>query len=246
MADDQTQVNEQPAVESVAAGQAEVVEQATQAPPPIQAPPAPEEEQEEEESEGEEEQEENHAVAHLEHRHHTVHTAWELTQTYGLQALLWLQFCWTWVSFFGSKGYEISKNVVRTFQPHIFIYFQGSTYPYRVQDYAIAGAGVAPVEWFFDADKQMFIASNLYNTTTEYEPRHFEWLSGQIKYNDLLLYDITEFLQEVRWAGNERPSPAHILSAWSLSSGIVLNLTEGLTLCTINEDGTESVLPLHR
>lgn len=210
--------------------------------------PAPQEESEsepesDEEQEQQQEQEEQHTVPHLV-PYHRIATAWELTQTYGLHALLWAQFFWTWISFFGAKGYEVSKNIVRSFQPHIYVFFQGSNYPYRLQEYSIAGPGVAPVEWFFDSDQQLFLASNVYNTTTEYDTKHFEWLSGQIKYNGLVLYDITEFIQEVKWAGTSRPSPARILSAWSLSSGIVLNFSEGLTLCTINEDGTESVLSL--
>ena len=65
-----------------------------------------------------------------------------------------------------------------------------------------------------------------------------------MKYNDLVLYDISEFLQEVKWSGLERPSAARVLAAWSLDSGIVLNSVNGITLSTINEDGTESNLDL--
>jgi hypothetical protein len=63
-------------------------------------------------------------------------------------------------------------------------------------------------------------------------------------YNNLVLYDISEYLQEVKWAGTARPSTRHVLAAWSLHSGIVLHSIDGILLQTINEDGTETAVPL--
>jgi hypothetical protein len=124
------------------------------------------------------------------------------------------------------------------------VFFQGSPFPYRVQDYTLSGPGVPPIEWYYDADKKLFLSSSVYNTTTEYEMNHFEWLSGQIKYNDLLLQDISDYLQQAKWAGVTRPSAAVLVSAWSLHSGTVLHLSEGLRLHTINQDASESAIPI--
>ena len=166
-------------------------------------------------------------------------------QMYGIQALLWVQFIWNVLSYISNKTIVVSKSVVRGLQHKSYIFFQGSTYPYRLQDYALSGPGVAPVEWFYDADKKLFLSSALYNTSTEYNTHHFQWLTGEIKYNNLVLYDISEFLEDMKWAGASAPSPSHVLSAWSLYSGIVLNNKDGLVLHTINADGTESNLNLH-
>lgn len=185
--------------------------------------------------------------------------AWNYTQQFGIQALIWIQYIWNVLSYIATTTQTISVGVMRSLQSQTYVFFQGSNYPYRLQDFSTTGPGVAPVEWYYDADKKVFLSSNLYNTTTEYTAQHLEWLSGQIKYNNLVLYDITEFLQEVKWAcnlgpgdaracnlgpgaGNSKPSAARVLSAWSIHSGIVLNFVEGITLATINEDGTESIL----
>ena len=165
-------------------------------------------------------------------------------QGFGLQALLWIQFVWTLLSYVGSKATVVSKAVARSLQTKMYVFFQGSNYPYRLQDFTLAGPGVAPVEWFYNADAKVFLDSRLYNTTQEVETHHFDWLSGEIRYNDLSLYDITDFLEDINWGGAQKPSPSRVLAAWSLHSGIVLNGKEGLVLHTINQDGSESSLPI--
>jgi hypothetical protein len=162
----------------------------------------------------------------------------------GLQSLLWLQLLWKFVYQLSAATQAVSVSVLRGFQGKVYVFFEGSTFPYRLQDHTLAGPGIAPVEWYYDADKKLFLSSGMYNITSEITSHHFEWLSGQIKYNNLLLHDISEYIQQAKWAGTRQPSPAHILSAWSLHSGIVLHFTEGIQLHTINQDATESVLPI--
>jgi hypothetical protein len=168
---------------------------------------------------------------------------WLYAQSFGIQTFFWLQMLWTALSYLGNKTAVVSKSVIRGLQSKTFVFFQDSNYPYRLQDYTVAGPGIAPVEWYYDADKKLFISNTLYNTSSEYTSHHISWLAGEIKYNDLVLYDVSDFLEQVKWAGTTKPSVARVLSAWSLHSGIVLNGKEGLSLHTINEDGTESALP---
>jgi hypothetical protein len=169
---------------------------------------------------------------------------WDTLRSFSLQTLLWLQFFWTLLSHAGSVTQTVSRGVIRTLQKQVYVFFQGSPFPYRVQDYTLSGPGVPPIEWYYDADKKLFLSSSVYNTTTEYETNHFEWLSGQIKYNDLLLQDISDYLQQAKWAGGAPPSAAVLVSAWSLHSGTVLHLSEGLRLHTINQDASESAIPI--
>ncbi len=165
-------------------------------------------------------------------------------QRFGLQSLLFLQLLWTLLTRAASTTQTVSLGVVRSLQTQLYVFFQDKPYPYRAQVTTLAGPGIPPIEWYYNADTKVFVSSNLYNTTNEYHTHHFEWLMGEIRYNDLVLYDISEFLQQARWAGTSRPSPSLILAAWSIHSGIVLNLRDGLVLKTINEDGSESALQL--
>jgi hypothetical protein len=171
--------------------------------------------------------------------------AWQYTQQVGLHAFLWLQVLWQILSSVASTTQTVSKGVIRSLQAQQYVFFERSNYPYRLQDYSLTGPGVASVDWYYNADTKLFVSSALYNTTTDYTTHHLEWLTGQIRYNSLVLYDISEYLQQVKWAGTARPSAARVMAAWSLHSGIVLSGMDGITLQTINEDGSESVLPYH-
>lgn len=215
--------------------------------PPAPAPSlAPSPEPESEDDSSVEEQEEHHEIPHMtpSPQSSTQADLLRVIQTYGVQALLFLNTVWTWLSYAAEKTQIVTKGVVRSLQSKTYVFFKDSHYPYRLQDYATSGPGVAPVEWYYDADKKLFVSSNLYNTNTDAITHHFEWLSGEIKYNGLVLYDVSDFLEDAKWAGVTQPSPARILAGWSLHSGIVLHFMEGLTLHTINEDGTESILQL--
>lgn len=174
---------------------------------------------------------------------HSDAARWDTARSLGLHTLLWIQFFWTLLCQAGSVTQNVTRGVVRSLQSQVYVFFQGSPYPYRIQDYSLFGPGVPTIEWYYDADKKLFMSSTAYNTT-DLESHHFEWLSGQIKYNDLLLQDISEYLQQTKWAGASPPSASVIVSAWSLHSGIVLHLSEGLRLHTINEDATESTIPI--
>jgi hypothetical protein len=165
-------------------------------------------------------------------------------QRFGLQTLLFLQLLWTIFSRASTATQKVSMGVLRSIQTQMYVFFQGSYYPYRAQTTMLAGPGIAPVEWYYNADTKVFISSTVYNSTNEYQTYHLEWLAAEVKYNDLVLYDISDYIQQVRWAGAERPRASLVMTAWSIHSGIVLNFRDGLNLKTINEDGTESSLPL--
>jgi hypothetical protein len=204
--------------------------------PVAQVPPVDDdvEEEEEEEEEGEEDEEEEEEPASFNYR--------LALMQFGLQTLLVVQTVWSFLSQAASTSQTIGRGVIRSLQPPLYIFFKGSSYPYRMQDYSLTGPGVAPVDWYYNAETKRFVSSLVANTPNEYMTHHFEWLSGQIKYNDLVLYDITDYLQQARWAGTVRPSISHVLAAWSLHSGIVLNVVDGLTLQVIKSDGTEATL----
>lgn len=167
-----------------------------------------------------------------------------LLRYFGLHAFVWLHTFWNWLSYAAGTTQVITMGVVRSLQSKTYVFFKDSNYPYRLQEYSVSGPGVPPVDWYYDADKKLFVSSNLYDTNTDAISHHFEWLSAEIQYNGLVLYDISDFIEDARWAGVGRPSAARILAAWSLHSGIVLQFVEGLTLHTINEDGSESVMEL--
>ncbi len=181
----------------------------------------------------------SHEQRHVENPH-----LWIFSAEASLQALLWFNFIIT----LAYQGFtivsKVGKGILRSIQSESYVFFSDSYHPYRIQDINLHAPGVASVEWYYDADKKIFIAAPLYENSSDYSPRHFPYLSGEVRYNDLTLHDISDFLNELRWVGNGgAPSPKHILAAWSLYSGIVLlHNKDHLTLQCIMDTGNEETI----
>lgn len=124
------------------------------------------------------------------------------------------------------------KNIQRSFEPNVFVFFKDSYYAYRLADLQLNAPGSAEVEWYYDAERKLFFQPPAGPGST----RHFPYLSAEIKYNDLSLYDISEFIESMHWSGEEAPSADHILGVWMMQKGIVLSKRH-LSLSVINEEG---------
>lgn len=152
----------------------------------------------------------------------------------GLFNMAW-DFTADLVSFTGT----VLKNLHRSFEPSIFVFFKDSFYAYRLADLQMNAPGSAEVEWYYDADRKLFFEPNSEIRDT----KHFPYLFAEIKYNDLSLYDISEFIEEMHWCGREAPSADHILGIWMIQKGIILSKRH-LTLSVIDEDGETTSVAL--
>lgn len=151
-----------------------------------------------------------------------------------------LQFLWL---LFGNIG----KGIRKTVKDDIYVFFKDSSYPYSVLDVQLSGSGTPEIEWYYNASTHTFLTSRLYANSQSYHTHHIPYLTAEVKYNDLILYDISDFINSVRWAGEESepmPNVDHLISAWSLSSGVVLKRSPQMNLCVINTDGEEVKIPL--
>lgn len=167
--------------------------------------------------------------------------------SYSTLALLYTFQCIRALILFLDSSYRVTKKVgkgvLRSLQEEVYIFFEGLPFAYRLQDTVVTGPGIRPVQWYYNAGTKQFVAGNLYDSSDDYALQHLPYLSAQIKYNNLNLYDVSEFFEGIRWAGVEAPTPAVLLAAWSLSSGVVLN-TQGFSLAVISEQGEEEMIPL--
>ena len=142
---------------------------------------------------------------------------------------------------------NVTQGVKKTFQDEQFVFFKDTSYPYLLSDIKLNSPGVPDVEWYYNSKTHTFLTARLYNNSQAYHPHHIPYLTAEIRYNNLVLYDISEFINSVRWAGEESeamPNLDHLISVWSLSSGIVLQRSAGMTLSVINTDGAEVQIPL--
>jgi hypothetical protein len=136
---------------------------------------------------------------------------------------------------------RVGWSVWRGLTPITYVFFEHSFYPWPKTDIVINSAVAPPIEWYYSQHQKLF-----YQPHCQHNRRHISWLSAQIKHgNDLVLEDITEFVNNLHWVGESAPKPEHILAAWTLETGIVLNPALPLRIAIISDDGSDQILELY-
>ena len=112
-----------------------------------------------------------------------------------------------------------------------YVFFQYITSPYNILDVIIAASSCAPPLWYYIPENKAFISCNLVasvedtlNSAKRGSPLPI--LSMEVVENDQVVFDLTDFLSSITVypsTHNKCPPVAHILSAWTLSSKIVLD-----------------------
>ena len=201
------------------------------------------------------EQEQEEVEAQIQEQVHdqplVVHNQWSISPQYALYALVTFNFLWTVTKSITGFTYTVGKSVWKTLQPDTYYFFEGYDAAYKASDYTRSGPGVPPVEWVYDSKKKTFM-----NPMGSQRSHHLPWLCAEIKHMNLTLYDITEFVESIRFFHDEGvpsvpsatsvPSAEHVLSAWSLESGILLNKSGSLVLSVIDENGEGEDIPLYQ
>lgn len=122
-----------------------------------------------------------------------------------------------------------------------YAFHQGSNAAYSLYKLKTDSAASASLEWIYNPERKQFkhVDSSLGD-----EYVYFPYLSAEIYHGNLRLYDISEFVSQLKWRAPAdsitlRPTAKHILSAWFLSSGVVLDVSLSLSLHTITNEGEE-------
>lgn len=145
---------------------------------------------------------------------------------------------------FLTTSYDVTKKVTWSvyagLQPETYYFFKDSAHPWDARRVNLSRAGSPHVDWHYNADIRTFRREE-----NDGVLHHFPYLTAEIYHGDLALYDITSFTESLRWTGGDvAPSANHVLAAWFLQSGILLDPSLPLVLKVINQEGEESSIPL--
>ena len=129
------------------------------------------------------------------------------------------------------------KNTYRLTRPNEYIFFEKYSIPFASFDLNMVGPGLPSIEWFYNPDTSVFYKS-IENTQFSRLP----WLAASIYFNEMKLYSMDDFIDTVRYdtESSKMPSPAVLVGAWSLKTGILLDRNLDLVLRVITEDGEET------
>ena len=154
---------------------------------------------------------------------------------------------------FVSRLVNAAKTVIG---PQLYYCFYGYPIPLPILYFEASASSSAQYEWIYDAvSKYFFVPEEGVAAAKGKRGVTLPILSLEIVEGDDVLYDLTDFVEGVRvFHGAEAavPSVAHLLGAWSLSSGIVLDMERDfkVRVMTTDADTLEAdafnILGLHR
>jgi len=165
---------------------------------------------------------------------------WVTQEQLLLYSVRLVNFVWNFIMSSYQVTKKVSYSVYSGFQPEVYYFFKDSTHPWDARRLNLSRAGSPHVDWHYNADTRTFNRAE-----NDGYLRHFPYLTAEIYHGNLALYDITPFTESLKWAGGETaPSANHVLAAWSLETGILLDSSLPLVLKVINQEGNESTIPL--
>lgn len=143
-------------------------------------------------------------------------------------------------TFVGKKTYLAVSNAITDEQ---YVFFKNDPVPYPFHKISSSRAAACEPAWTYNLTKNTFTASN---RSARYV--RLPWLSAVIKYNDMKLYSLDDFIDTVRFSemNGTHPDAQTLLSAWSLFTGNVLDKNLEMDLLIIDGDGNEEIFVLHK
>jgi len=164
-------------------------------------------------------------------------------------ALLWMlrlyNTIYTYTSSTIDYGKSVYECVLDAFSTKIYVLFEDIMTPYLVSRVNVAASSSAVPQWYYLPEKNAFVQWELGQPVESLmmnaqEVRSLSVLSMEIHHEESVVYDLTDFLEGVRVYRSSpgvEPSVAHILGAWSTSSGIVLDRKREFIVSMVADSG---------
>ena len=126
-------------------------------------------------------------------------------------------------------GTLLYRNINEAFSIKSYFLFEGISAPFHTSHVNIGASSSAVPSWYYLPEDKTFVEWSLetpITDTLQTKGRSLPILSMEIIENDRVVYDLTDFIGDIKVYNIEEafcPSIAHILGAWFLSSSIVLD-----------------------
>jgi hypothetical protein len=127
-----------------------------------------------------------------------------------------------------------TRRALLVIQPQEYVFFRGYTTPHLSSTVIKTGPCIPEIDWKYNVE------TNLISDGAATVATSLPWLSAAIRYNGLNLYPLDSFINDVKYSSEKGvPSPAIIVGAWSIRTGIVLDNQVDLELFVITEEGEQ-------
>ena len=152
-----------------------------------------------------------------------------------------LDTLYTQCSTFTGKLYTGINNA---FTEKVYFLLENISTPFLVKSINISAYSSAVPDWYYSLDRKYFIRWKLNTSATElisrYDSHYLPILSMEVLEGDAIMHDLTDYVGSIKVFAPGKaffPSIAHIIGAWSLSSGIVIDTTRDFKIRLIDMEG---------
>lgn len=130
------------------------------------------------------------------------------------------------------SGSFVSTRLINAANSRDYVFFSGYSTPHLAHMVKLRAPGTPEVTWSYNMDTKCL-------TRGTGEVKNIPWLAASVQFNGMNLYSLDDFISELKYSSsrNEAPSPAVIIGAWTLYSGIVLDNRANLELFVITDEG---------
>ena len=140
------------------------------------------------------------------------------------------------------------RSLEEVFSSKEYIFFDFNPAPYLHTSVKETASGSATPLWLYDSDTRIFTQYDIEGSGRGGTMCRLPILSLEIIYKDKIEYDLTEFIDtiRVRSIGDDTksaPSIPHILGAWGLQSGVILDSMRGFEIRLIDEIANTIEMP---
>jgi len=147
----------------------------------------------------------------------------------------------------GSFFYKVYRVFSEDSEP-TYILFENIMHPYIASRMTLNLAASAIPEWYYKPDENILLQwtfpARMNTTHSPFSRFRNTILSMEILENDKVVFDLTDFLEKMKIYGTFMPSVEHIIGAWYISSGIVLDTTSPYVVRHITENADTIITPL--
>jgi hypothetical protein len=142
----------------------------------------------------------------------------------------------------------VCRGISDALTPPVYLFFENIPTAYRLSSVKTYPTASASGQWYYLPEKKYFVQWDLgyYGNIGSDNLKSLPLLSMEIVYNNLTLHDLTDFIGDIKVYSNDNtfPSIAHILGAWSLTSGIVVGQFEDFIARMIDTSANTLEVPV--
>lgn len=126
-----------------------------------------------------------------------------------------------------------------------YVFFENIMHPYNASCLNISHPESALPDWYYKPHENVFLQWTFSaKMNSPFLRLRSTILSMEILENERVVFDLTDFLEKMKIYGRFMPSVEHIIGAWYISSGIVLDTTTPYVVRHITENAETVLTPL--